>query len=322
MARQRRAVCFDLLDTGDHFTTNLALPQLPYAACSALVRHASTELTVFDARLHIHPLPLRDNNPKPPFMRLACPGLFSCFEKNSTVVAPSRLLAAVAYQQFANSQLQQGRATWERPAVLSLGAWLTRSWQEARYASPDVPALLSPNQEHYLWTRIIEAEQPELFDVDTAARMTGRAARLLAEWQIPSEGEGWPERGDAAQFRRWISLFRQHCESKGLMARADLWRCLPDWIAKRFCALQPATFLLPKSPVPALIGLQKVLGSRAHRLHLEIPFPRSTAAGKQLLQLKKRRPSSRRAGPAELGKQIRLTRSPCSWPACRHVARK
>lgn len=215
-------------------------------------------------------------------MRLACPGLFSCFEKNTTLVAPSRFLASVAYQQFAHSQLQQGRAAWERLPILGLGAWLTRSWQEARYSSPDIPALLSPTQEHFLWTQIIEGEQPELFDIDTAARITSRAARLLADWQIPSEGEGWPERGDAAQFNHWYKVFRQQCESKGLVARADLWSRLPDWIAKRFCALRPVTFLLPNSPVPALVALQQALGSRAHHLHFEIPFPRSTAAGKQL----------------------------------------
>ncbi len=215
-------------------------------------------------------------------MRLACPGLFSSFEKNTAVVAPSRFLAAVANHEFSNSQLDQGRATWERTPILSLGAWLTRCWQEARYASPDIPALLSPSQENFLWTRIIEENQPELFDVDTAARMTSRAARLLAEWQIPPGDEGWPERGDAAQFRQWLSLFKQQCESKGLIARANLWSRLPDWIAKRFCALQPVTFLLPNSPVPALFGLQQALGPRARHLHFEIPFPRSTAAAKQL----------------------------------------
>ncbi len=213
-------------------------------------------------------------------MRLACPGLFSCLEKNSTVVAPSRLLADVAYQQFAATQLQQGRASWERPPVLSLGAWLTRSWHEARYASPNVPTLLSPAQEHFLWTQIIEGEQPELFDIHTAAHMTSRSARLLAEWQIPSSGEGWNERGDAAQFSRWLSTFNFQCESNGLMARSDLWYRLPGWISAAIYAPQPVTFLLQKS-FPALIALQQALG-RPSQLHFEIPSPRSTAAGKQL----------------------------------------
>ncbi len=219
-------------------------------------------------------------------MRLACPGLFSCLEKNWTVVAPSRLLAAVAYQQFAAAQLHQGRPTWERPPVLSLSGWLTRCWQEARYASPDVPALLSPNQEHFLWMQIIQQEKPQLFDIDAAARLTSRAARMLAEWQIPSDGEAWPDRGDAAQFRRWLGLFTTQCESNGWTTRAGLWSRLPKWFAAGLSAPNPLAFVSPhngpNAVVPALRILQKGLGSRIHNLHLETPFPPSVASAKQL----------------------------------------
>lgn len=56
MARQRLAVCFDLLDVGDHFTTNLALPQLPHVESLALravvlrfMRFAELNRAVFTA---------------------------------------------------------------------------------------------------------------------------------------------------------------------------------------------------------------------------------------------------------------------------------
>ncbi|MBV8865399.1 MAG: PD-(D/E)XK nuclease family protein, partial [Acidobacteriaceae bacterium] len=135
---------------------------------------------------------------------------------------------------------------------------------------------------HFLWTQIIGADQLELFDLNTAARMAARAARLLAEWQIPLTAEGWSDRGDAAKFSLWFKQFRRECQNKGWLSRADLWSRLPDWIAKGFCAPQPVAFLLQKSRVPALTALQHVLGSRARSLPLAVPFPQSTAGGKQL----------------------------------------
>src|SRR5690242_16664453 len=103
-------------------------------------------------------------------MRLACSGLSSWIEKKLTIVTPSRLLARVAYQQFTLEQLKRGNSSWERPSIMSMGAWLTSVWQDARYRWPDIPTLLSPSQEHLLWKQIIQRDRADLFDLDATAR--------------------------------------------------------------------------------------------------------------------------------------------------------
>ncbi len=60
-----------------------------------------------------------------PFMHLACAKLFSWLEKGAAVVTPTPLLARVAGYQFSTEQLRRGHESWERPAIQTIGAWLT-----------------------------------------------------------------------------------------------------------------------------------------------------------------------------------------------------
>ncbi|HLH01872.1 MAG TPA: PD-(D/E)XK nuclease family protein [Bryobacteraceae bacterium] len=200
-------------------------------------------------------------------MRLASPELFSWLEQNTTVVVPTRLQAAAAYRQFASEQLRRGRETWLRPPILSIRAFLFRCWQEARYRSLDVPLLLSPDQEHLLWKAVIEEDKPDLFDSSAAASLAANAARTLAEWQIPDNTPDWPERGDARQFRRWRTQFRERCRSRNWITLADLWSHLPGWIERKLCAREPLVFVLDRIVPPALRDLQRALGALASFRH-------------------------------------------------------
>ncbi|MDQ2712206.1 MAG: PD-(D/E)XK nuclease family protein [Acidobacteriota bacterium] len=218
-------------------------------------------------------------------MRFAFPGLFSCFEKNVTVIAPSRLLAAVAYQQFATSSLQNGRASWGRPAILSLGGWLTNCWTQARYSSADIPSLLSASQEHLLWKRIIEADGLDLFDTNATAHMASRAARLISEWELQPGGEDWEDGSDARQFGRWLHAFHRTCKHEGWITRADIWRFLPSWIAEKRCSSAPLAFPVIGTPVPALERVFRMLGDRASIEHLTPPGVRMPVGGTEFPDL-------------------------------------
>jgi ATP-dependent helicase/nuclease subunit B len=180
-------------------------------------------------------------------MRLACGNLSRWFEKRTAVVTPSRLLAAVARDQFAREQLAAGNQSWIRPNISSVEAWLVGCWNEARYAAADVPTLLSPAQEHVLWRQVIEQERAELFDIHAAAHLARRAARLMAEWQIPAEAAGWSDQEDARQFQRWLKLFRRRCHEQGWMVRSDLWQFVPA-----HCEIEPVVFAGFETWTPAL----------------------------------------------------------------------
>jgi ATP-dependent helicase/nuclease subunit B len=206
-------------------------------------------------------------------MRLACPGLLSWFERDATIVTPTPLLAAAASEQCSRRQLALGRETWARPVIRGVGAWLTECWREARYSSRDVPTLLSRSQELALWNRIIDAENPELFDVSAAARLARKAADLLAERYIAAETELWEEHPDARQFQRWLRLFRRKCQEQNWVTRAGLWRLLPDWILEGVVDPGVTVFAAFASSTPALRAVQEALGERSIEIAVESGAP-------------------------------------------------
>lgn len=192
-------------------------------------------------------------------MHLACPGLVPSLERGDTVVVPSTLLASIAAEQFSQHQLSQGRDTWQRPSIYSLGAWLAVCWREARFREAGIPTLLSPSQEHALWFRIVERGHPNLFDVSRMAQLASQAARLLAEWHIPVDGEPWNEHADARQFQQWYRLFRRECRARDWITRADLWKLIPEWIP----TAGPTRFMAFETTTPALARVLDALGDRA-----------------------------------------------------------
>lgn len=193
-------------------------------------------------------------------MHLACNGLSSWFEKKATIVTPSRFLAGVASQQFTTYQLEGGSASWERPAIFSLDAWLGSCWQEARYSSTKVPTLLSAAQERLLWQEIIEQDAPDLFDAASTARLAMTAAKLLEQWQIRPGGELWDDHQDAQYFLKWHKRFRQKCRQENWMTRPEVWRSLPGWLKQGWCDHQLIVFAAFDVVPPALTPVRQSLG--------------------------------------------------------------
>ena len=196
-------------------------------------------------------------------MHLAFSGLVPSLERRDTVVVPSTLLASIAAEQFSQHQISQRRETWQRPSIYSIGAWLTACWRDARFRETNVPTLLAPSQEHVLWLRIVEREHPELFDASRMALLASRAARLLAEWHIPSDGESWNEHADARQFQHWYRLFRRECRARGWITRSDLWKLVPEWILHGGSAAGATRFIGFHTKTPALTHILDVLRDRA-----------------------------------------------------------
>ncbi len=196
-------------------------------------------------------------------IRLASKGLPTYFDRKTTIVTPSPLLAAVVAKQFAEYQLSRGLETWERPAIYSSGAWLSVCWQEARYSSNEIPTLLSPAQERLAWQSIIEEQHPDLFDSSATAGMARRAARVLAEWHISAEGGDWNDHPDAQQFQAWHKRFRRKCEEENWITRSDMWRLIPTWIGAGDCQREAVVFAGFASVTPALEQIKQVLGNRA-----------------------------------------------------------
>ncbi len=213
-------------------------------------------------------------------IRLSCNGLPSYFDKRTTTITPSPLLAAVAAQQFSAYQLTRGLDSWERPAIYSVNAWLAACWQEVRYNALDSPLLLSPAQERVLWQRIIEEQHADLFDINAIAGMARRSAQLLSEWRIPSESDLWNDHQDAEQFQVWYKNFRRKCHDEGWITRSDLWRLLPKWTMAGHCCLDRVVFVGFKTITPALQQLQHSLGDRVETEPISSQPPQLLVAAK------------------------------------------
>lgn len=202
-------------------------------------------------------------------MYFACSALLPALRSGACVVTPSHLLAQVASHNYAESCLAEGLESWPRPEVYSTGAWLQTCWQEARFAGSDVPSLLSGVQEHALWQRIIQAQTPNLFDIESTATLAGRALAQMAEWQVPLENDAWREHEDGRQFREWLTIFRKTCKEEGWISRSDLWRLVPQWMASGWCRGGPIAFAGFVSDTPTLSLVRKTLGSAAKCLRIE-----------------------------------------------------
>ncbi len=185
-------------------------------------------------------------------MRPALNGFSSSPEDYPAIVTASPVLAAALSRRFAEGRLNAGFASWQRPAIYSVQAWLVACWQETRYGSGDVPALLSPSQERLLWERVIQTDTPGLFDVSAAAELAREAAQILAEFHVPLDHALWLDHQDGQQFQTWFRLFREECRRQGCITRSDLWDLVPGWLEAGRLPETPMLFLGFQGKSPAM----------------------------------------------------------------------
>ena len=199
-------------------------------------------------------------------MRLASPGMLAALAQGATIVTPNAVLASIALEQFNREQLTQGRSSWERPAIYSHNTWMANCWQDARFALPKAPLMLSPIQERELWRQTIEADRPDLFDLRAMAAMAQRAYRTLAEFEISVDGESWAEHADAAEFLRWRRTLQSRLKDENWITRSDLWRLLPSWIKQRVIEPGAVAFVALTTVSAGIASLSRALGDSVQNI--------------------------------------------------------
>jgi ATP-dependent helicase/nuclease subunit B len=112
-------------------------------------------------------------------------------KQDGTVVVPSRQRAHAARLAHAAAELAQGRGVWATPDILPVEAWLTREIERhAATAGTEVPRLLSPAEEWFLW-RQCAAEatgELELVNRGALAEALRRASAIAADYGINVRG--------------------------------------------------------------------------------------------------------------------------------------
>jgi ATP-dependent helicase/nuclease subunit B len=119
--------------------------------------------------------------------------LIEVVKQDGTVVVPSRQRAHAARLAHAAAELAAGRRVWATPDILPVDAWLTREIE--RYAATsgaNVPRLLSPAEEWFLW-RQCAAEatgELELVNRGALAEALRRASAIAADFEIDVRAGG------------------------------------------------------------------------------------------------------------------------------------
>ena len=109
-----------------------------------------------------------------------------------TVVTPNKRLARTLIARHDASMLRSTKRTWTAARALPWSAWLTTLWREALEggAAPPELRLLSADEAHYLWDRIVgddAALRERVLDPGGAADLAEEAWDLVHAWGGGSE---------------------------------------------------------------------------------------------------------------------------------------
>lgn len=172
--------------------------------------------------------------------------VLAALEAGAAIVTSGERLARAVRLAHGEARLEAGARAWERPDVLSYGAFLNRLYDEACaacLARQDVPPptrLTAPAAEA-LWEEAIRASTVALLQPAATAREAHVAWQLSIAYRLPLERIAASDDMDAQQFSAWAVHFRARSRELGALDDTRL----ADWLATR---LREA-----KLPAPAAV---------------------------------------------------------------------
>ncbi|HEX4038430.1 MAG TPA: PD-(D/E)XK nuclease family protein [Acidobacteriaceae bacterium] len=183
-------------------------------------------------------------------MRFA-PPISDALRRGATILAANARAARALHLGFAHAQLGQGRTVWPTPPIHDWQSWLRDLWRDYAFSTPDAPLLLTPLQEHALWTRSLRDEVSPT-TVDSFAALAAEAWSLLSAYQAhaarrSSWGSGDPS-SDAQRFRHWAAAFERDCNRHRWLSPSQLQSALTPHLAS--LSLPPEILLVGFDRIP------------------------------------------------------------------------
>jgi probable DNA repair protein len=143
-----------------------------------------------------------------------------------TVVTPNRRLAQALATGFDRRQLEAGRETWETADILPYAAFVERLYDDALYSdlAPDLPLLLTPEQEQGLWEERVSAapDASPLLAVPETAALARDAWELAHAWRLVDRLGPPPLSPDAEAFAGWSRAYAERTDRANFTDRARL----------------------------------------------------------------------------------------------------
>ncbi|HEV2111633.1 MAG TPA: PD-(D/E)XK nuclease family protein, partial [Gammaproteobacteria bacterium] len=208
------------------------------------------------------------------------PEVLPALDAGATLVTSGERLARAVRLAHGEARLAAGARAWERPQVLSYGAFLNRMYDEAAAASlgaqqaPPPMRLTQPAAEA-LWEEAVRASTVGLLQPAAAAREAHAAWELSVAYRLPLERIAISGDLDAQQFAAWAAHLRIRSRELGALEDARL----TDWLATqlregRLAAPAEAWFLGFDELTPQqreLLECLRVRGSRVQLLEMAAP---------------------------------------------------
>lgn len=185
----------------------------------------------------------------------------------ASAVTPSAFEAAVIARQIVERMASSGQRSWQRPAVLTVQAWLTNLWTRRRGLESDPPLMLSAAQEIAVWQEIIERDNLSLIEIGRTAREVRAASIKCAEYRVSFSDQRWAQDHDAERFLRWHADFQRLCEQRHWITSAGAWRLLPAWLGAEDRAGESLILAGFMNRTPALQAGVRAWQSRGGQAH-------------------------------------------------------
>jgi ATP-dependent helicase/nuclease subunit B len=153
-----------------------------------------------------------------------------------TVITPNARLAQALTADFDDHQIGKNLSVWEAADILPFQAFVGRLYEDALYADmeTDLPLLLTPAQEQWLWEQAVRAAPREVLSAPATAAQCRDAWRLLHAWRI----EQRPGNEDVAAFNQWSAAYREASAGQADAAR------LPDLVSTLLSHLRKPKLLV------------------------------------------------------------------------------
>lgn len=144
---------------------------------------------------------------------------------NSLVLTAHNRLAR--WLMLERNEQQKQKKAWETPNILSLSAWLKKTWLKTwpeKY-------LLSKIQSEVLWEKIVHsdssAKQLGMLHKKAAAAQAANAYSLIKEYKIPVKKEAFQETIETHSFLKWLEIYETQLSQWNAIDES----ALIDWIS-------------------------------------------------------------------------------------------
>lgn len=165
--------------------------------------------------------------------------LLSELDSDTLIIAVNQRLCAHLLQEYAKLQPYP---VFPKPAITALSSWLKQQYHGDK-------RLLEPQQVHWLWQQVIEANSPIDFILPTAqiSQLANEAYTQMHHWQVPWDSLLQSSDKDHQTFFRWAQAFDQLLENHHAITAAHLPTVLK-------CELEKRVYLVGFQNMPPLLA--------------------------------------------------------------------